>query len=89
MPKPTASSLKALENHNEFVARHIGISTDDEAHMLSVVGAASKRALIEGIVPRSIARTTPMAIPQAITEAAALAEIKALAAQNKVLRSFI
>ena len=89
MPMQPASRLEALENHDEFVARHIGISAADEAHMLSVVGAASKRALIEGIVPRSIARTTPMAIPQAITEAAALAEIKALAAQNKVLRSFI
>ena len=89
MPTQPVFSLKALENHDEFVARHIGISAADEAHMLSVVGAASKRALIEGIVPRSIARTTPMAIPQAITEAAALAEVKALAARNTVLRSFL
>jgi glycine dehydrogenase len=81
--------LGELENPDEFIARHIGISPDDEAHMLRVVGAASRRALIEGIVPASIARRTAMDIPDAITEAAALAEMKAIAARNQVLRSFI
>ena len=50
------SSLKPLgelENPSEFVARHVGLGPDDEAHMLSVVGAASRRALIDAIVPRS------------------------------------
>ncbi len=84
-----AKPLRDLENASEFVARHIGISEADEAHMLSVVGSASRRALIEGIVPRSIARSTGMAIPAAITEAAALAELKAIASKNKLLKSFI
>ena len=44
--------LAELENASEFVARHIGIDADDERHMLSVIGAASRRALIEAIVPR-------------------------------------
>ena len=85
----SAKPLRALENATEFVARHIGISEADEAHMLSVVGSASRRALIEGIVPRSIARSTGMAIPAAITEAAALAELKAIASKNKRLKSYI
>ena len=89
MPTPSATPLDELENPGEFIARHIGISAADEAHMLSVVGAASRRALIDGIVPRSIARTRAMAIPAAISEAAALAEIKAIAAKNRVLKSFI
>jgi len=49
-------SLSALENAAEFTARHIGIEPADEAQMLSVIGAASRQALIEAIVPRSIAR---------------------------------
>ena len=49
--------LDELENSREFVARHIGVSDADEAHMLSVLGQASRRALIDSIVPRSIART--------------------------------
>ena len=81
--------LDALENPDEFIARHIGIGPDDEAHMLGVVGAASRRALIEGIVPASIARRSAMAIPAAITEADALAEMQGIAAKNQVLRSFI
>ncbi|WP_425260472.1 aminomethyl-transferring glycine dehydrogenase [Rubrivivax sp. RP6-9] len=81
--------LGELENSSEFVARHIGPYEDDERHMLTVIGAASRRALIEAIVPRSIARTVPMALPAPLTEQAALAELKALASKNKVLRSFI
>ena len=71
---PTTSSLSALENAAEFIARHIGIGPDDEATMLQAVGAASRDELMASIVPRSIARSQPMAIPAPITEAAALAE---------------
>ncbi|MDO9113423.1 MAG: aminomethyl-transferring glycine dehydrogenase [Polaromonas sp.] len=89
MLMPTAKPLRELENASEFIARHIGIDEADETHMLSVVGAASRRALIDGIVPRSIARSQAMAIPAPVTEAAALAELKAMAAKNKVFKSFI
>ncbi|MES2245383.1 MAG: aminomethyl-transferring glycine dehydrogenase [Pseudomonadota bacterium] len=89
MLMPTAKPLRELENASEFIARHIGIDEADETHMLSAVGAASRRALIDGIVPRSIARSQAMAIPAPVTEAQALAELKAMAAKNKVFKSFI
>ena len=85
----SAPPLSDLENAREFLARHIGIDDAAEQHMLSVVGAASRRALIEAIVPRSIARSTAMVLPEPITEAAALAEMKAIASQNKVFKSHI
>ncbi|MBC8056103.1 MAG: aminomethyl-transferring glycine dehydrogenase, partial [Rhizobiales bacterium] len=81
--------LHELENASEFVARHIGIEADDERHMLSVIGAASRRALIESIVPRGIVRGAPMALPQPLTEAQALDELKAIAGKNRMLKSFI
>ena len=81
--------LAELESASEFVARHIGIDDDDEALMLKIIGSTSRRELIDGIVPRSIARTRAMAIPAAISEAAALAEMKQMASKNKVLKSFI
>ena len=81
--------LADLENASEFVARHVGIDAAAEAHMLSVIGAASRRALVEAIVPASIARTAPMRFPASLGEAAALAELRAIAAQNRVLKSFI
>ena len=89
MLMPSVKPLGELENPSEFVARHIGIGEADEAHMLSVIGEASRRALIDGIVPRSIARSQGMQLPPAVTEAAALAELKALAQKNQVLKSFI
>jgi glycine dehydrogenase len=81
--------LDALENHGEFIARHIGPDTADEAHMLSVIGAASRQALIDAIVPKSIMRAQPMALPAVASEAEALAELRAVAALNQVKKSFI
>ena len=85
----TQRPLGELENASEFIARHIGISAQDEVHMLSVIGEASRRALIESIVPRSIARAQSMDLPAPVTEAAALAELKTMAQKNQVLKSFI
>ncbi len=81
--------LGELENAAEFVARHIGIEDADEPLMLSAIGAASRRALIDAIVPRAIVRPAPMVLPAPLTEAQALAELKGIAARNKVLKSFI
>ena len=85
----SAKPLVELENRSEFIARHIGIDDAAEAHMLSVLGAASRRALMDAIIPRSIARTSSMAIPAPVTEAEALRQLKAIASKNTVLKSFI
>ncbi|MGH8857438.1 MAG: aminomethyl-transferring glycine dehydrogenase [Polaromonas sp.] len=85
----SAKPLGELENPSEFIARHIGIDEPDEVHMLKVVGSASRRELVDGIVPRSIARRSAMAIPAPVTEAAALKQLKAIAAKNQVFKSFI
>jgi glycine dehydrogenase len=89
MLMPATQPLDALENAHEFQARHIGPWADDEGHMLSVIGAASRRALIDAVVPRSIARAQPMALPAPVSEAQALAELRAVAAKNRVMKSFI
>ncbi|MES2281839.1 MAG: aminomethyl-transferring glycine dehydrogenase [Pseudomonadota bacterium] len=85
----SAKPLGELENPSEFLARHIGIDEADEARMLAVVGSGSRREMIDGIVPRSIARSSAMAIPSPVTEAAALKQLKAIASKNQVLKSFI
>ncbi len=85
----SAKALAELENTSEFIARHIGIDDAAEAHMLSVLGAATRRALMEAIIPPSIARSSAMAIPAPVTEAEALKQLKNIASKNKVLKSFI
>ena len=86
---PSLPSFRELENADEFIARHIGIEAADEAHMLPVIGSATRKELIDGIVPPSIRRSKPMDLPPPISEAGALAELKAIAAKNKVARNFI
>ncbi len=82
-------SLSQLENATEFQARHIGPWDAEQAQMLNVIGVASRQALVEAIVPPTIRRNAPMDLPAALSEAQALAELKAIAQQNQVLRSFI
>ena len=85
----SAKPLVELENTFEFIARHIGIDDAAETHMLSVLGVASRRALMDAIVPSSIARTSSMVIPAPVTEAEALGQLKAIASKNNMLKSFI
>jgi glycine dehydrogenase len=81
--------LDELENAREFESRHIGLTEADQAHMLSVIGEASRRSLIEGIVPTSIARSQGMQLPEPITEAQALDELRQIAGRNVLLKSCI
>ena len=83
-------ALSSLENASEFIARHIGITAEDEQHMLSVIGEASRQSLIDSIVPANIRRSAAMDLPPAVTEADALAELKAIAGKNQhQIKSFI
>ena len=83
------SRLALLENPSAFIARHIGINPADEAKMLSVIGEASRAALMDSIVPPSIRRAQAMDLPPAVGEEAALAELKAIASKNQIFKSFI
>ncbi|MFG6455995.1 aminomethyl-transferring glycine dehydrogenase [Roseateles sp. BYS96W] len=85
MPTP----LSILEDATEFHARHIGPDAVDESLMCAAVGVASRTALIDAVVPPSIRRAEGMKLPTPITEAGALAELKAIAGKNKVYKSFI
>ena len=83
------AELDALAAADSFVARHIGPSDADIAAMLEVAGASSLDGLAASTVPGSIAAEVPLALPPAIDEAAALAELAALAVQNETKVSLI
>jgi glycine dehydrogenase len=89
MPASSTIPLAFLENAAEFRARHIGLDAADERHMLDAIGEASCQSLVDGIVPASIARREAMKLPLPISEATALAELKAIASRNRLLKSFI
>jgi glycine dehydrogenase len=82
-------TLATLFNRTEFVSRHIGIDAADEAAMLAELGVASLADLIDETVPGNIRFSHKLALPDALSEAEALAKLKAIAAKNKVNKSFI
>jgi len=82
-------ALRALEAHDEFIARHIGTSPAAQEAMLREIGFASRAALIDAIVPPSIRLSSPLALPAPSSEAEALAKLRGIAAKNRVLKSFI
>ena len=81
--------LSQWDTHTDFAARHIGPAAADEAHMLQVIGQSSRHALMQAVVPASIALQHPMDLPPAATEAEALQELKSIACRNRILKSFI
>src|SRR5438874_1448698 len=82
-------SLRELEGHGDFIARHIGSDDADQAAMLETLGYASRAALMEAIVPPNIRHRMPLDLAVAQSEPEALARLRALAAQNTVCKSFI
>jgi len=89
MLMPARTPLVELEDAGAFATRHIGIEPKDEGRMLAAIGADSRAALVDAIVPGTIRRSQPMTLPPAIGEAEALDELAGIAAQNRVLKSFI
>ncbi len=83
------AELTALEAADSFVARHIGPSDAEQRDMLHALGAASLADLTSKTVPASIASQRPLDLPEAIDEAATIAELRALAGQNLVVKSLI
>src|SRR5512143_4031937 len=83
------SSGNVFPYDDQFRHRHIGPSNEDRAQMLRVLGYASLDALIDAAVPAAIRLTRPLDLPAVRSEFEALKDLKAIAAQNEVFRSFI
>lgn len=78
-----------LDTRNEFIARHIGPRDADTQALLDFLGYASLDALTDSVVPASIRGTSVLPAGDGAGEAEALAELRAIATRNKVMRSFI
>ena len=72
-----------------FADRHIGTDSAAQQIMLSAVGYSSVDDLMAAAVPSGIRVDAPAVLPAAVSERAALAELRGLAARNRVRRSMI
>ncbi len=78
-----------LEFIDTFLRRHVGPSSKDIEEMLKTVNAPSLDALIDQTVPKQIRVKKPLQLPAAKGESELLAELKSIADQNQVFKSFI
>jgi glycine dehydrogenase len=78
-----------LKHPDTFVRRHIGPNESESKEMLALFGLKNLDALADAAVPKQIRLGKKLNLPKAKSEFEALAELKKIAAENKVFRSFI
>ncbi|MDX1677286.1 aminomethyl-transferring glycine dehydrogenase, partial [Arsukibacterium sp.] len=89
MTHTAVKTLSQLANHDEFIQRHIGPDEAETAAMLAELGVDSMETLIAQTVPASIRLPKPLATGNSRTENDALVHLKAVAAKNKMYKSYI
>ncbi len=72
-----------------FARRHNSPDATETAAMLATLGYETLDALVNAAVPPQIRLSKPLDLPAALGENAALAELRTIANQNQVFRSFI
>lgn len=78
-----------LSTADEFVPRHIGPRELDEIAMLNLLGYESLDAMTAQVIPEGIKGTSVLDLPAGLSEADALAELRAIAGKNRLLKSLI
>ncbi|TAG33491.1 MAG: glycine dehydrogenase (aminomethyl-transferring) [Verrucomicrobia bacterium] len=88
-PVACPALARLLEPCDAFPPRHTSSSAAERARMLAAIGCASLDTLIDETVPAPIRLEKPLGLPAALGESAAIAELREIAAQNRVFRNFI
>jgi glycine dehydrogenase len=82
-------NVDLLRPTDHFVNRHLGPDEADIGHMLATLGVATLDELIDQAVPQVIRSHKPLELPDAKSETEVLSELRQLAEQNQLFRSFI
>jgi glycine cleavage system P protein (glycine dehydrogenase) len=89
MSQLSDAAANAFAWSDRFVARHIGPRPQDVDRMLQECGFKSLDALVDAAVPAQIRQRKPLNFPASRSEHGLLAELRKVAEQNQVFRSFI
>jgi glycine dehydrogenase len=89
VPAETPEAARLLAPSDTFVHRHIGPNAADVRTMLASLGYDSLDDLVDATVPAAIRMTAPLNLGEPRGEFELLAELKSMAAKNKVNRSMI
>ncbi len=82
-------TVKLPEHPDQFIRRHIGPNAAETGEMLALLGHKNLDELIDAAVPKKIRLDKKLNLPAPRSEFAALAELRRIAGENKVFRSFI
>jgi glycine dehydrogenase len=82
-------AVSPLEYTDQFVDRHIGPTEADIQQMLAALGYENLDALIAAAVPPTIRQRQPLKLESGKSEYELLQELREIAQQNQVFRSFI
>ncbi len=88
-PQIEDSPLAKLEDHGEFVMRHIGPSDEHIQIMLEAISVSSLDELISTTLPPSIALAEPLDLPRARNETETIDRLREIASMNRVQHSMI
>jgi glycine dehydrogenase len=81
--------IDICQSGSDFARRHIGPNEEEVRAMLHKVGFESLDDLIDATIPKNIRLDRQLKLPEAKSETEALAELRAIANKNKIVRSFI
>lgn len=81
--------LKKLMNTDSFATRHIGPRKKDLPEMLKTVGVETMDQLLFETIPDNIRLEQNLTLEEAMSESEFASHIQALAAKNKVFKSYI
>ena len=82
-------SLNILDQHDDFISRHIGPKTEDVKQMLVTIGVSSLEELADKTVPESIRIREPLKLDESCSEKEAIDSLHEIAKNNIVNKSFI
>ncbi|RJF98410.1 aminomethyl-transferring glycine dehydrogenase [Noviherbaspirillum saxi] len=83
------AAFEELQQHTDFIDRHIGPAQADQQAMLAELGFDSMDAFISKVVPKAILTNEVLSLGDARSEPEVLDELQKIAARNKVYKSYI
>src|SRR5262245_43482273 len=89
MSQKSSAAQNAFAWSDRFVTRHIGPRPSDVEAMLRECGFKSLDALVDATAPAQIRSSKTLNLPPSRSEHGLLAELRKIAGQNQVFRSFI
>ena len=81
--------LSELEQHNEFIQRHIGVTPSDLPHMLETLSVSSIDELMKQTIPAQILSDASLNMDSSRSEHEVLAELQQLSEKNECFKSYI